>query len=186
MHRKIGLAALSLAFIATIMVGAFAMWSETLRINTSIQTGTVAVEFSKWACNDRGPDPQSGAPFNNSEGKDVAQCYVSAEKYDDDGNVIKLNVTIVNAYPGYHAVVTMAIDNIGTIPVKLYSSNISSYNTSALSVSLTHEGNSTQIHPGNFGTFYLTIDVLQSASENTTYTFEVTMVFAQWNEVSTP
>jgi len=185
MNRKIGMTALSLVFVATIMLGAFAMWSETLKINTTVNTGSVAVEFSKWACNDQGADPQLGEPFNNSEHKDVAQCYVSAEKYDEQGNVIKLNVTIVNAYPGYHAVVAMAIDNIGTIPVKLYNSSIN-YNGTDLAVSLTHEGNSTQIHPGEHGTFYLTIDVLQSASENTQYTFEVTMTFAQWNEVSTP
>ena len=185
MHRKIGIMALSFVFVATIMLGAFAMWSETLRINATIKTGTVAVAFDEYSCGDVGPDPQSGAPFNNSEGKDVAKCYVSDEIIED-GNVVKLNVTIVNAYPGYEAQIKMSIKNVGTIPVKLYSQNISGVNTTALSVSLTHEGNTTQIHPGSTQTYLLTIDVLQQASENTTYTFEVTLVFAQWNEVSTP
>ena len=172
-------------FIAMLLLAsagiAYALWSETLKINVTVKTGEVDVKWSDWSCNDNGADPQSPG-FNNSEGKDVAKCYVEEEKYDEEGDLIKLNVTITNAYPGYHAVITGIVDNIGTIPVKLYNHSISSYDTQALSVNLGIPGD-TQIEPGGNSTYTLTIDVLQNASETSTYSFEVTLVFAQWNEV---
>ncbi|OYT55855.1 MAG: hypothetical protein B6U76_04930 [Desulfurococcales archaeon ex4484_217_2] len=172
-------------FIALLLLAsagiAYAMWSETLKINVTVNTGEVDVKWSNWYCNDTGSDPQAPG-FNNSEGKDVAKCYVEPEKYDEEGDLIKLNVTIVNAYPGYRAVITGIVDNIGTIPVKLYNHTISSYDTDALDVTLGIPAD-TQIDAGDNATYTLTIDVLQNASENSTYSFEVTLVFAQWNEI---
>jgi len=159
------------------------MWSETLRVNVTVSTGEVDVKWSAYYCSDTGPDPQTPDSFSNTEEKDVAQCYVTAEEYDDEGDVIKLNVTIVNAYPGYHAEITGIVDNIGTIPVKLLSHNMTGVDESAISAYLDIPED-TQIEPGDNSTYTLTIDVLQEASENATYTFEVTLVFAQWNEVS--
>lgn len=177
--KIIGLLAITilLASLAT----AYAMWSETLKINVAINTGEVAVEWSDWACSDTGPDPQAPG-FNNDEGKDVAQCIIEPEVYDDEGNVIKLNVTIVNAYPGYQPELYFLVDNIGTIPVKLLNYTISDVNTTALDVAFTTPED-TQIHPGGDSTYGMTVTVLQEAEENATYTFEVTLVFAQWNEV---
>ena len=178
----------SLSALALIIasVGAIsAMWSETLRVNVTVSTGEVDVEWSDWWCNDIGPDPQTpDGPFHNDEGKDVAHCIVEAEEWEDD-QVIKLNVTIVNAYPGYRANITMLVDNIGTIPVKLYSYDITYIDTSALAVTFNLPEGS-QIHPGEAGEIQLIIDVLQTAQENTTYTFEITLVYAQWNEVPGP
>jgi len=174
-------ALLALAVVLASIGAAAAMWSETLKINVKVNTGEVDVEWSEWNCSDTGADPQAEG-FDNSEGKDVAQCIVEAEKYDDEGDVIKLNVTITNAYPGYHAVITGIVDNIGTIPVKLYKHEITGVNKTALSVELGIPED-TQIEPGGNSTYTLTIDVLQAATENATYTFEVTLVFAQWNEV---
>ncbi len=174
----------SLALLIASIGAVAAMWSETLKVNVNVNTGEVDVKWSNWSCNDVGADPQiPNSDFSNSEGKDVAKCYVQAEKYDEEGDVIMLNVTITNAYPGYHAVIMLVVDNIGSIPVKLYSSSIGEYPTSALSVSL-DKPESTQIHPGDNSTYTLTVDVLQGAEENQSYSFEVTLVFAQWNEVS--
>ncbi len=174
----------SLALLIASIGAVAAMWSETLKVNVNVNTGEVDVKWSSWSCNDNGADPQiPNSTFNNDEGKDVARCYVQAEKEDEEGDVIKLNVTITNAYPGYHAVITLVVDNIGSIPVKLYSSSIGSYPSRALSVSL-DKPSDTQIHPNENATYTLTIDVLQGAAENQNYSFEVTLVFAQWNEVS--
>ena len=41
----------------------------------------------------------------------------------------------------------------------------------------------TQIDPGETDTYELCIHVTQNASESTSYSFELIMVFAQWNEV---
>ncbi len=172
---------LALTILLASLATAYAMWSETLRINVTINTGEVDVEWSDWKCSDTGPDPQAPG-FNNSEGKDVASCIVEPELYDDEGDVIKLNVTITNAYPGYQPSIKLLVDNIGTIPVKLLNYTITGVNTTALDVDFTVPSD-TQIHPGEDSTYEMTITVLQPAEENATYTFEVTLVFAQWNEV---
>jgi len=176
----------ALALILASIGAVSAMWYQSLRVNVAVNTGDVAVKWSNWSCNDNGPDPQiPDSEFNNSEGKDVAQCMVKPEINDSEGNTIKLNVTITNAYPGYHANVTLVVDNIGTIPVKLYQHTMTGVNSDALAVSL-QIPQSTQIHPGSNGTYYLVIDVLQAANQSSTYSFEVNMTFAQWNEVTGP
>ncbi|MEM0368470.1 MAG: hypothetical protein QXN57_03405, partial [Desulfurococcaceae archaeon] len=70
---------------------ALAMWSETLLVNVTVETGEVDVKFSDWSCSDNGPDPQAEG-FNNSEGKDVASCSVQVEGMDEEGDAIKLMV----------------------------------------------------------------------------------------------
>jgi len=166
--------------LAIIVLGAaLAMWSETLTVNVSVSTGEVKVKFSDWYCSDTGADPQAPG-FSNTEGKNVASCYISVEEGED--NAVKLLVTISNAYPGYSVDVGLVIDNIGSIPVKLYDYDISGVNTTALSVSL-DVPEDTQIEPDGSSTYILHITVLQDAEEKSTYTFEVTLTFAQWNEV---
>lgn len=170
-----------IAVLAATMGTAFAMWSETLLVNVDVYTGEVDVAFTDWICSDIGPDPQAPG-FSNAEGKDVASCAVDVEVLDNEGDVIKLLVTITNAYPGYAVDVNMSITNIGTIPVKLYSYGITGLNTTALAASLTFPAD-TQIDPGDTHIYTLHIEVLQEADELSTYSFEVSMTFAQWNEV---
>ncbi len=175
---------LGIVLVAALLVAfgsALAMWSETIRINTYIHTGEVRVAFDGWQVNDNGPDPQCRG-YNNDEGKDVARIIVTSERFDEQNNTIKLNVTIVNGYPGYCANVLFNVSNIGTIPVKLLSYNITGVNTTALMVGLKipHD---TQIHPNENSTYILSIGIKQEAEELHTYSFEIQLVFAQWNEV---
>jgi hypothetical protein len=163
-----------------VIAGAVAMWSDILKINATIKTGEVKVKFSSWTCSDEGSDPQ-GQGFHNEEGKNVASCNVEAS---DGENPITLSVTLNNTYPGYSVDVTFTVDNIGTIPVKLLNYNIIGVDPNALSVSLSVPKDTTQIDPGgNSTTYTLHITVLQSAAKSSTYTFEVDLTFAQWNEV---
>ena len=173
-------AIIPLVMVVAVLGMAFAMWSETLMMNVTVNTGEVKVKFSGWGCSDTGPDPQAEG-FSNSENKDVATCSVDVELYDDS-NPIKLHVVLNNTYPGYSADITVIIDNIGTIPVKLLDHEISGVDTTALSVSLTTPED-TQIEPGGNSTYILHIEVLQDAEENTSYPFDVSLTFAQWNEV---
>ncbi len=174
----------ALAILVLALGSALAMWSETLRINATVETGEVDVKWSEWWCSDEGPDPQ-GEGYSNEEGKDVASCNVEVEAYDDEGDAIKLLVTIGNAYPGYAVDVHLVVDNIGTIPVKLYEYRIDIEEDVPLIVYLVIP-EYTQIEPGDSGTYVLHIEVLQEAEENAEYGFEVTLVFAQWNEVIRP
>ncbi|MCD6489074.1 MAG: hypothetical protein J7K21_07630 [Desulfurococcales archaeon] len=180
--NALGIRLLGLFLLVALFGAAAAMWSETLKINVTVHTGEVDVEWSSWSCSDTGADPQA-QEFNNEDGKDVADCLVKVEETDDEEDVIKLNVTITNAYPGYSVVITGIVDNIGTIPVKLYDHNITGVDESALDVDLGIPRD-TQIEPGENSTYTLTITVLQDAEENHVYSFEVILVFAQWNEVS--
>lgn len=181
-----------IAILSILLVGfgvAMAMWSETLRINTYISTGIVKVKWSDWSCSDTGADPQAPG-FNNTEGKDVATCSVEPEIRDEENNTIKLKINITNAYPGYKAVVTLVVDNIGTIPVKLYKVNwtdVGLDDLSDLEVTFTGpEDGDTQIEPGENDTYTLTIIVKQEAEEDSSYFFDLELTFAQWNEVTTP
>jgi len=166
--------------LMAVVAGALAMWSDTLKINATIETGSVEVKFSDWYCSDGGADPQAEG-FHNTEGKDVASCAVDVEVYED-GNPVKLLVTLDNAYPGYYVVVTFTVDNIGTIPVKLLSYGFTGVDEEALSVWL-EVPEDTQIDPEGYSTYELHIVVLQGAAESSEYTFELTLTFAQWNEV---
>jgi len=184
---------------------AYAMWSETLKINVTINTGDVAVEWSSWDCNDKGIDP--------GYDKDVGQCFVDSEVVDEHGNVIKLNITLNNTYPSYNVTVSGEVDNIGSIPVEPYwffidmngngvydsgeDTNITLCTDYELNLDTdgkadvdfhvylkTDGGNDgTQIDPGESDTYGFIIHVKQNATECTTYTFHVVLVFAQWNEV---
>ena len=178
-----------IVMLAVILVGfgtAMAMWSETLKVNVYVDTGSVKVKWSDWSCSDTGPDPQAtDLGFHNEEGKDVAKCYVTPERYDEYNNTIKLNVTLDNAYPGYKVNITMIVDNIGTVPVKLLSyswSNLSNIDNEALDIELIVPED-TQIEPNENGTYVLVITVLQAANETSTYSFDLELTFAQWNEV---
>uniref|UniRef100_A0A7C2FXQ5 Uncharacterized protein n=1 Tax=Thermosphaera aggregans TaxID=54254 RepID=A0A7C2FXQ5_9CREN len=176
---------MGLTFIGLMLLAlgvATAMWMETLRINTYVETGEVKVAWTDWMCSDEGPDPQAGEPFHNEEGKDVAQCIVTPEIYDEEENVIKVNITLVNAYPGYAPVITLYAGNIGTIPVKLLEYDISEYDEEALTVMLDIPED-TQIHPGDSLPIEIQIVINQEAEELTTYSFELEFTFAQWNEV---
>ena len=186
---------------------AYAMWYETLKVNVTVDTGEVDVEWSKWGCNDHGIDP--------GYDKDVGQCFVSAEKYDEEGDVIKLNITLNNTYPCYNVTIYGTVDNIGTIPVEPYMFFVDSnqngvYDRGETQVNLNtwykldldgdgeddiefmvylhHDGadDGTQIDPNSYDTYGIVIHVLQEASENSTYTFHLAFIFAQWNEVTTP
>ena len=170
--------------VLAIIAGAIAMWSDTLKINATIETGKVEVKFSDWYCSDEEADPQAEG-FHNEEEKDVASCDISVEEADGYGMPIKLLVTLDNAYPGYSVEVTLVIDNIGTIPVKLLTHTISDVDEDALYVWLKIPED-TQIDPSGYSTYVLHITVLQTAEENATYIFEVELVFAQWNEVVEP
>ncbi|PUA33590.1 MAG: hypothetical protein B7O98_04005 [Zestosphaera tikiterensis] len=185
MNTKKALGISALTLLVLVLGAALAMWSETLKVNVKVETGEVKVKWSDWSCSDTGPDPQAEG-YNNKEGKDVASCGIEIEVKDNEGNPIKLLVTLKNAYPGYSVDITLTVDNIGTIPVKLYDHKINANKTvlSALSIDLPIPED-TQIDPDGSSTYTLHITVLQSAAESSTYTFEIELTFAQWNEVPT-
>lgn len=165
--------------VLAVLASAIAMWSETLMVNVTVKTGEVDVKFSDWYCSDTGPDPQAEG-YHNEEGKNVASCAIDVEVLDDEGDVIKLLVTLDNAYPGYTVDVYLVIENIGTIPVKLYDYSVVFDEPITAELTIPED---TQIDPGGSSMYILKITIPQEAEELSTYTGEITLMFAQWNEV---
>jgi len=186
-----------LALIAAIAIFGvvYAMWSETLRVNVVINTGEVDVAWDDWWDNDTLEKP----------GLDVTTVDVSSELTDDEGDVIKLKVTIDDAYPCYKVGIYGKVKNVGSIPVKLLSAKIK-YDTTEIPITLCtwqdldldgdgkadinvhlelaeDGGDGTQIDPDDTDTYELCIHVKQDAKENSSYSFELILEFAQWNEV---
>jgi len=185
---------------------AYAMWYETLKVNVTVNTGEVDVEWSSWSCTDTGTDP--------GYDKDVGSCSVIAGDYDEEGDVIKLNITLSNTYPCYNVTIYGKVDNIGTIPVEPYrffldNNHNGVYDEGDTAITTDtmytpdldgdgkndvefmvylyddHACDGTQIDPNDYDTYGIVIHVLQDASENATYTLHLAFVFAQWNEVTT-
>jgi len=204
---RIDLKKLAVLFIVPMLILsttglAYAMWSETLRINVTVNTGEVDVEWSSWNCTDTGIDP--------GYTKNVSACYVTNETSDSEGDVIKLNVTIVNAYPSYNVTVYGEVDNIGTIPVKFLKAFIDMDNDGVfdgddveMTLCVVYDldldndtkadvnvhlfladdgGDGSQIDPGDSDFYGLNIHIKQNATELTTYQFHIVLIFAQWND----
>jgi len=125
------------ALIAVIgSVTAYAMWSETLRINASVSTGEVDFEFLNGSliyldgCGlspgygyDHGNDWNTTYYPNSSAtqlDKDVACTSAFLVDSDGDGDYDTLNITIHNAYPWYYTHIAFKVHNDGTIPIKLW------------------------------------------------------------------
>jgi hypothetical protein len=168
---------LAALLLITVVGGAAALWSETLRINFEINTGEVDVEWSDYWTNETGYGEQT-KPW-------VANCTVEPEIFDD-GGPIKLLVTIENGYPSFTCELYATVDNIGTIPVKAFSYTLTGNASNMLDV--THNLTDLigyQIDAGENATVVITVHVPQSAAENAYYEMELEILFGQWNEYTT-
>lgn len=130
-----------LAFSAIVLISlsailAFAMWSETLRVNSSISTGEVDWRFVPGsviyldAC---GLPPGYGffkgndwnasylpLPGAMQLDKDVGCTDVILIDSDGDGDYDTMNVTLYNVYPWYYTHIAFKVHNDGTIPIKIW------------------------------------------------------------------
>lgn len=189
---------LALVLLVASMTAAYAMWSETLKINVYANTGEVNVKWSTVSTNDEGNtiDPNHDKDVGRCEAVIVNDTSVSGEPFN------KIDINITNAYPCYNCTVTATVDNIGTIPVKLLSAKIILSNGSEYTLYDAKQGinrfgedfNFTyydvvverdydQIEPDDYATYTISIHVKQPAEENALYHFAIEFVFAQWNEV---
>lgn len=140
--KKIGLLCLALVLAMGALGVGFAMWSDTIYIKGIVQTGTVDVQFSNQRSNDSfttPPDLSTGDPalpgswthadldtpmtwtwagdVNMPASKEVGSidCTITTDCATND----TLNVTIADGYPSYFGGIGFTIDNMGTVPVKV-------------------------------------------------------------------
>ncbi len=172
--------------LLAVVGSAAALWSDSLKILVTVNTGNVDVEFSPPTTND--PEGNIDPGYD----KNVATCYASLdeiENEDDDNppgnNDLDLNITIVNAYPSYSCTVIFDVTNVGTIPVK-GPHIIEVINEFGDGVSWMHNMTEVQIDPGQSVWFEIMFHVEQPADENATYTLQLRLMFHQWNEEPPP
>ena len=177
--------------LLVVLGSALAMWYDTLKIQATIKTGKVDVEFGTPTPTE---EPEAG-------GKDVGQCLASLAQIENEGpgnkNDADLNITIVNGYPSYNCTVTFEVKNVGTIPVKgpynrTAPDGLMSYPTTVQDVDLNHDGEPDvnikfnmpikQIDAGDSETFSISIHIKQGMPENSTFTLQYLLHFVQWNE----
>ncbi|MEM1628456.1 MAG: hypothetical protein QXP02_03440 [Desulfurococcaceae archaeon] len=134
MNKILGFSAIILISLSAIL--ALAMWSETLRVNSSISTGEVDWEIVSGtviyldAC---GLQPGYGVFRGNDWNatylplpgavqldKDVGCADVTLIDSDGDGDYDTMNVTLHNVYPWYYTHIAFKVHNDGTIPIKIW------------------------------------------------------------------
>ena len=126
--KKIGLLVLALVLALGGLGVGYAHWSQTLFVNTKVETGTVLIGFSEGTSNDPPPITQPGGDYKTGNidpghDKNVAACSVvllnKKGTHGEDDIYETANITMINAYPSYSNNVTLTVANGGTIPVKL-------------------------------------------------------------------
>ena len=183
---------LAIVLLVASITAAYAMWSETLKVNVEVSTGEVDVRWDTATKNDLGIDP--------GYDKDIADCELDTISENELAD--KVNITITNGYPSYNCTITVRAYNIGTIPVKLLNTNLTLpggeeeilYSAPQGIDKLREDINLTyldlvvkrdidQIDPDDYATYTISIHIKQPAEENSQYSLEISFAFAQWNEI---
>ncbi len=194
--------------LITVTAGALAMWSDTLKISATVETGEVDVEFVGTPAVYEGDE--YGKPW-------VASCSATLVdvQNEDEGNPTgdndaELVIHVTNAYPCYYCKVNnVVVKNTGTIPVKLkivgvYADSVSctSYtdpSTGETKYSCDVDGDGKadlivwgcfttlegyQLEPGYTKSFTVDLHVEQDAEESSEYVIKIIIKGIQWNEYS--
>jgi hypothetical protein len=166
--------------LAVVMVG-FAMWSKTLVVQGSVETGEVDMTFSNFSCSDIPGQPDLG------QDKDVGSATCTLQDTDGDGDGDVLQISVDNAYPGYQLMINnITIRSTGNVPIHITSTELS-YNSNPLALVLEGfwtDNNMvcTQLHQGQEISGNMWLHVTQQAEQNAVYHFRVDIEAAQWNE----
>ncbi len=193
-HRRAPAATLSILLLiglASLGVG-YGLWAKTLRIEGVVHTGEVEARWTRVSCAEFHPWPDGTLP-GEAEGKDVGVTTASIDPADDQ----LLHITLSNVYPSYAVDCQVHFENNGTIPViirgtkvvggsnltgcTLSGDNKKTLRCDQLTVVFT-DNLGVQLHPHDEAASSLTVHVEQPAAQGETYTFDVLVCMAQWNE----
>ena len=164
--KKIVLICMALVIALGAVGVGYALWSDSLFIQGTIETGEVDVCIVSIASDDVGLDP--------GYTKDVASTSVSIV------DCKTATITVTGAYPCYQNFVHFTTDIRGTVPVIL--ENIIITNPNACIEVRAWDGLGEQRHPGERADNTIWFHVLQCADQNATYTFTVQFYYVQYNE----
>lgn len=197
-------------FLASIGVG-YGLWSKTLQIDGSVNTGSVDAVFVNPFTDDDNTvndptkdigdvsnciqtpggkyglgscDPAASGHNNPRKDKDVGYCVAVIDPLDKTGET--LLVTIDNAYPSYYCTVFFKVRNTGTIPVKVWGLSLGgpAIESKYVTGHWTDIQVGQQIDPGEAYMVDADLDlhVEQIAPQSSTLTLVGKIQLAQWNE----
>jgi hypothetical protein len=180
MRNKIGVMFLSSAIALAMVGGSYAMWSETIVMSGTVQTGTVDIAWSL-----------EGYGDSEIAGKDVSSIGATI---DQNGNLV---VTITGAYPCIDYWVDFNVECIGSIPVHFGITSTPAYLFDSGIITIISDNGQplvgTQLHHDEqwFGrlNFHITNDLWTNvlvpqgwAQGGGPYTFTVSITGYQYNE----
>jgi hypothetical protein len=156
----------AILMIALMAVGTvYALWSKTLYINGTVNTGTLDAKWSK-----------DGDCYDVPDDGDISfiECVISADGYT-------LTVTVTNAYPSHNYYCPIDLENTGTIPLHIFSIGIDRGDLPAgATLEITPAGppnlaESTVLNPGLAAYGTLHVHITDAAAPDTTYKFTITV-----------
>ena len=148
----------------------YALWSGTLYINGTVNTGNVDAEISL-------------EDVREIEDKDVATCDAQLVDLVGDPQPEKIAVTITNGYPSYTCEVAFDVHSKGTIPIHVRAPVLTDDPMPAVSASFVNcYPDHVQLHQSDRVYCTLVLHVEQAAAQNASYTFDAEIVYHQYNE----
>jgi len=213
--KKVGLLIIALVVALGGLGVGYAMWSDTINVVGSVETGDVCIQWLTYDDSDMcigtegdrpvgtvvpGADPKFPVGNDRYWDKNVA-CTEIAYYEDELGNIDynTLIITVYNAYPGYYADWELEWVNCGTIPVRIQRAYLTPLNfTIASNTDWTNpqaDGEiwidwvisddtlqGVQLEPGEDGASSFKLLIMQTAEQNATYQFTLTIDAVQWDE----
>jgi len=203
--KKIGLICFALVLALGALGVGFAMWSETLVIDTTIKTGEVDWEFDNHLKPGTYPEvTQDDKGIDKYQTKDVGSTDWEFIDSDGDLDYDTLVLTISNAYPYYYNHLSTWVHCNGSVPIIIVGAWVSFDGGAEIWLPagdwVTNSGGTLRISFGNsYGNqlhfcewrdISLDFEVLQLAQQNMTgenaYTFSIRYEAVQYNEYEPP
>lgn len=188
MNKRLPLGLLAVLLIVLLAgVGvAYGLWSETLTIDGTVNTGEVDVGFSgpyvtEWV------DVNGYPKWEPREKDQYAECTAEATDLDPNSDGKEgITIKVDGAYPSYHCAVQFDISNLGTVPVhitKPYVPEDDEETPSWVTVRACYP-QWYQLHPNSSAWAWILIHFTNNdnVNENGEYEFTFRIDALQWNE----
>jgi hypothetical protein len=208
--KKVGILILTLIIALGSLGAGYAMWSDTIYVDGTVNTGEVCLDWLTWDDSDicygnegEEPDavpgyPPTGADLKYPNGlwdKNVACTEIDRDPEDPS----TLIITVYNAYPGYYADWELEWENCGTIPIRIQNAYLVAENFNIASgtdwtdpqsdgeiwIDWVISGGTlqgVQLEPGDQGASSFKLLIMQTAEQGETYTFRIKIEGVQWDE----
>jgi len=158
--------------LAAVGVG-YGLWTKTLAIQGTVQTGDFNAKFTAASTND---PPGTIDPGGD---KDVGSCTARVIRHPYWAEPREAKVVVSNAYPGYECQVDVTIAKGGCVPECMKYVVMNSPPQLAVT-ELSHLSGTVLDHEGQEVKGRFLVGVNQSAQQDATYEFTVSITAALW------